>query len=237
MRTTHPRFKVEESGFIISATYPFIGASPDGVVSCNCHGTGLIEIKCPYSCKEKLPDKDEIPPSHCMDFTDGKWLLKRNHAYYYQVQCQLNVCQLDYCDFIVWTEGQHRVDRILRDSNFFETEMDQVKHFFKYGILPELTGKWLTRAVVSNREGIVPIISNDQDKDAPTDMELENDENRLWCFCEMPSTDELVNCTNKTCPIKKFHMSCLRIRCPPKGKWLCPNCRKLPKFKKGGKKK
>ena len=28
-------------------------ASLDGVVSCECCGSGVIEIKCPYSCKDK----------------------------------------------------------------------------------------------------------------------------------------------------------------------------------------
>ena len=30
-----------------------MGASPDGVVQCTCCGTGVIETKCPYLCKEK----------------------------------------------------------------------------------------------------------------------------------------------------------------------------------------
>ena len=30
-----------------------MGASPDGIVSCECCGSGVVEIKCPYSCKDK----------------------------------------------------------------------------------------------------------------------------------------------------------------------------------------
>ena len=31
------------SGLVISPKYPFLGASPDGVVSCECHGCGLLK--------------------------------------------------------------------------------------------------------------------------------------------------------------------------------------------------
>ena len=51
MQRTHDSFKMERYGFFISNAYPFIGASPDSVVECNCCGKGTIEIKCPYCVK------------------------------------------------------------------------------------------------------------------------------------------------------------------------------------------
>ena len=41
----HQEFTVKESGFFIHPGYPFIGASPDGLISCLCCGDGLCEIK------------------------------------------------------------------------------------------------------------------------------------------------------------------------------------------------
>jgi len=32
----------------INPEWPFIGASPDGVISCQFHGKGVLEVKCPY---------------------------------------------------------------------------------------------------------------------------------------------------------------------------------------------
>ena len=29
--------------------FPFLGASPDGIVSCQCHKPGFLEIKCPWT--------------------------------------------------------------------------------------------------------------------------------------------------------------------------------------------
>jgi len=40
------------SGFRISPLHSFIGASPDGYVSCSRWGSGVIEMKCPFSVKD-----------------------------------------------------------------------------------------------------------------------------------------------------------------------------------------
>ena len=47
-----------------------------------------------------------------------------DHTYYYQVQTQFNVCNLSYCDFVVWTEGGSAVERITVGSTFYETVME-----------------------------------------------------------------------------------------------------------------
>ena len=41
----HSELEVMECGFHISTDFPFIGASPDGLVSCKCCGDGICEIK------------------------------------------------------------------------------------------------------------------------------------------------------------------------------------------------
>lgn len=38
----------KQSGLGVNPKYPFLGASPDGYVTCSCHGKSLIEVKCPY---------------------------------------------------------------------------------------------------------------------------------------------------------------------------------------------
>ena len=41
----HENLVVSDSGLFISIEYPFIGASPDGLVECSCCGQGICEIK------------------------------------------------------------------------------------------------------------------------------------------------------------------------------------------------
>ena len=41
----HVNVKVDSCGFVINDEHSFIGASPDGLISCDCCGDGVIEIK------------------------------------------------------------------------------------------------------------------------------------------------------------------------------------------------
>ena len=52
MKEGHIDFEITKSGLIIDPIYPFMGASPDGLVSCTCCGHGVLEVKCPFSCKD-----------------------------------------------------------------------------------------------------------------------------------------------------------------------------------------
>ena len=38
-----------------SATHPYIGASPDGIIECDCCGFGILEVKCPYCIQMEDP--------------------------------------------------------------------------------------------------------------------------------------------------------------------------------------
>ena len=49
IKKKHQNFKVEETAFYVHVEHPYIGASPDGLVECDCHGPGILETKCPWS--------------------------------------------------------------------------------------------------------------------------------------------------------------------------------------------
>ncbi|KAK9521044.1 hypothetical protein VZT92_020883 [Zoarces viviparus] len=77
--------------------WPPVAASPDGPVSCLC--CGICEIKCPLTAK-------------CMTLVDDRTTKRRSlmteglalacyHDNFHQAQCQLDVCEVKYCDFIV----------------------------------------------------------------------------------------------------------------------------------------
>ena len=47
-------FGLSPSGLVIHESYPhIIGASPDSIVTCNCCVKGVIEGKCPFTCRDK----------------------------------------------------------------------------------------------------------------------------------------------------------------------------------------
>ena len=57
-----------------------------------------------------------------------------------------------------------------------------------------------------------------------------------YCVCHQVSYGEMIGCDNLDCPIEWFHLPCIGISYPPKGKWYCPICTESLK-KKVGKKK
>ena len=173
---------------------PYLGATPDGIVYCDCCGGGVLEVKCPYCYIEDIPEANET--GFCMTKDDETWSLKRNHAYYYyQVQLQLHVCNMNYVDFVVWSQETTVIERIFPDEDFFKTKVQAARDFFKYGILPEIIGKWYTRAPVADLDDVVPM---------PAATSIHS---RLWCYCEQPSFGQMIQCDNKKCSIYGFILS------------------------------
>ena len=45
MESTHENFQIFDSGLWINKDFPYLGASPDGIVSCESCGIGMFEMK------------------------------------------------------------------------------------------------------------------------------------------------------------------------------------------------
>ncbi|CAM4313665.1 unnamed protein product [Leuciscus chuanchicus] len=102
-------------GFIIHPDAPWLGSSPDGVVFDPTENPpyGLVEIKCP----------------NCKSYVDCKYLklhgntmqLKRQHSYYWQVQGQLLISGMEWCDFVVFAEDDMVIQRIYKDAEIISS--------------------------------------------------------------------------------------------------------------------
>ncbi len=111
-------------GFIIHPDTPWLGATPDGLVFDPTEPTpfGLLEIKCP-----NIKNYVDCP---YVKMNLGNMELKRSHAYYYQVQGQLLVSGMTWCDFVVSAEEDTLIDRIYRDTEVFKVIRDKVDRFY-----------------------------------------------------------------------------------------------------------
>ena len=45
----YQNFVIQNTGLHINAEFPYLGASPDSLIQCDCHGKGVLEIKCPHN--------------------------------------------------------------------------------------------------------------------------------------------------------------------------------------------
>ena len=94
----HQDFASRECGLFVWKSHPYMGASPDAMVSCSCCGDGCIEIKCPHCLTKKSVDAAvESQSSFCLEKDNqGNFTLKRDHQYYYQVLSQVTItCTVD----------------------------------------------------------------------------------------------------------------------------------------------
>ena len=106
--------KIHSFGLIKHPKHDFFGASPDGI-----SGDGvMVEIKCPF--KRKIDG--EIPKQ-----------------YFYQIQGQLDVCDLDECDYFecefVQVNSLAVLEEKIADIDFCGVMIESVDKSFKYGTI------------------------------------------------------------------------------------------------------
>ena len=132
-------WSVQECGVFISAVDGFLGSSPDGLVFNGDKLLSCIEIKCPFSARDKsLFDACLQPQFFCKRDENGEVHLKCNHNHYFQVQGQMAILNLPWCDFIVWTTIDFHIERITKDPDFWDRCLSKLKLFYSKIMLPEI---------------------------------------------------------------------------------------------------
>ena len=122
--------------------YPWLGASPDFLIHDEYEDMspfGLGEVKCPFSKKDQTMKESCKDPNFFLADIDGKIGLKKNHNYYYQVQGAMATLNLQWCDFVVFTNKDLHVQRIYFDNVLWENVMvpELTTFYFQY-VLPDL---------------------------------------------------------------------------------------------------
>ena len=141
---------VRDSGLTLLEEKSFLGASSDGIVTCanaDLNVVGCLEVKCAFSVDGKsvvnlTPNEiaDKFGKKFCLQKgDDGVLHLATDHQYYAQVQGELNILGLDWCDFVVYSGNAVVVDRIMRDVSFWEDKLlPTLEKFFAEHVLPEI---------------------------------------------------------------------------------------------------
>lgn len=132
--------KVLPAGLVISKESPWLAASPDGRVFDPYYSPadGLLELKNPSSASHMKISEAMKKKGFCLTVKEGRQQLDQKHDYYYQVQCQLYCTQAMWCDFVVRTEEDLYVERILRDDEWWQTQLPKLEKFYFTALLPEL---------------------------------------------------------------------------------------------------
>ena len=126
-----------------------MGATPDGFVNCDCCGEGACEIKCPFCVKDQKLECAAGQNKFCLISNGDSLTLDKNHEYHYQVQAQIFICDIEYCDFVVWTTKDVHIQRILPDPTFWYKVVEKATRLFQTAVLPEIVGRWFTRPTLT----------------------------------------------------------------------------------------
>ena len=91
LKKYHENLMVYSTCLHINVKYAHMRASSDSIV-CDCHGKGLLEIKCPHKHRNGLEGRQD----HKNFPLDESGQIKKDHMYYTQVQGQLLILDMDY---------------------------------------------------------------------------------------------------------------------------------------------
>ena len=150
MQQKHENFRITKCGVVVNKEHPCLHATPDFLVECDCCGEGCGEVKCPVSVVGSDFVEYASKKTACLELKDGKYTLRRNHNYYYQVQQQLHTTKRQYCDFVVFARDAAGnivmvIERIVPDYAHWQTVLPKLTTFWRHCILPEILGRWYTR--------------------------------------------------------------------------------------------
>nr|CAI5827397.1 unnamed protein product [Callosobruchus analis] len=201
----HEELQVERVGLCLSPEYPQFGASPDGMVTCQCCGTGCVEVKCPYLLKELSLVEFAQQKTSCLGKTENEeFYLKQDHGYYYQVQMQMAILGTTFCDFMIWSPREFFLQRIFFDEDFWRSESAKALQFHKMVVLRELFGRAFSKNEYTSE---------------------------TWCVCQgIDDGKPMLCCDNDHCNIKWHHLECIGLSDIPEQAWYCPSCSDLLKI-------
>ena len=90
MSTSHKGLEILDSGLLVHRPKGYIRCSPDGIVICKCYPPRLLEIKCPYTCRNDTWDtviaENKLP---YIETTPTVVSLRNTPSYGYLDQVQL----------------------------------------------------------------------------------------------------------------------------------------------------
>ena len=97
-----------------------MGASLDGPVFTgrqDACAVGILEVKCPYSMREvKIECTSEW--HHHLTYPDCNNMLKKSHEYYHQIQGAMAAVLVTWCDFVICTPSNLKIQHIPRDHGW-----------------------------------------------------------------------------------------------------------------------
>lgn len=117
--------------------YNFIAATPDGLISCDCCGSKIVKIKCPFVIKDDDPDLACFLENGCLPKTINI-TIRYKHSYLLLVQSLQTLWCVDFQTY----------SNIINEKSRNLLMNAQNKLTSSSGYLPDLLGRWYSRSLI-----------------------------------------------------------------------------------------
>ena len=91
---------------------------------------GLLEIKYPFTYRGLSIKDYAAKTDDCLEIIDYRFLLKRTHFFFFQVQCQIGVTRRRWCDFLVSTTRDSFCETINFNEQFWNLSVTKACSFY-----------------------------------------------------------------------------------------------------------
>lgn len=140
---------IEPCGLFIDKDFPFIGATPDGLIGNDI----LVEVKCPFSAS-KVGMKKAIEENKIQILKFNKktrtTTINKNSNWFYQIQGQLHVAKRRQYLLGIWAGEKEpvHIEMIEKDDVFWKSKMEsKIIRFYHKCLLPEIVNPRHTRGM------------------------------------------------------------------------------------------
>ena len=130
-----------DPGMTVFEEYPYLSVTPDIEINCNCHGAGLVEVKCPATLIGKILSIENY--NKHIEKDGDKLKLKSTSPYYSQIQGQLASTDRLCCDLFVFSLQGNLTIRVKYNDLYWKRLLSGLSWFWRTVIADELLTKKL----------------------------------------------------------------------------------------------
>ena len=133
----HINAKFHTTGLTLYKEAPYIGSSPDGLVSCDCcKEPALVELKAPFRLRQV-----GLTSWKLLEYLDEKQFLRKSHTYYHQISLYMGVFNLKRAHFVIYAKDEIISQIVHFDKDFFDYQIRNLKEYYLTKYLPSILGK------------------------------------------------------------------------------------------------
>lgn len=141
-----PSYETIKVGLIISLQQPWLSCSPDAILvyGSNIWEKRLVEIKCPYSCRNiaVFDEKSRKPNVPYLKNDENGLQLKTTHSINVQVQLQMYVTNIAFCDLFIFSPQGSVLITIKRDNELLSQLVPRLERFYFHYYIQRLHEKY-----------------------------------------------------------------------------------------------